>query len=91
MEAIDAIFKNSGRSRVFIIAEIGKNFIQTAEDRPVLEYLENAKVLVRAAKDAGVDAVKFQTHNVEDEQLNLEVQSKARGTLSRVQPAKSAT
>ena len=75
MEAIDAIFKNSGRSRVFIIAEIGKNFIQTAEDRPVLEYLENAKVLVRAAKDAGVDAVKFQTHNVEDEQLNILVVS----------------
>ena len=56
---------------VFVVAEIGKNFIQTAEERPVSEYLENAKALAKAAKDAGADAVKFQTHNVEDEQLNL--------------------
>lgn len=61
------------KSRAFVIAEIGKNFIQTEEERPVAEYLENAKALVRAAKDAGADAVKFQTHNVEDEQLNIEV------------------
>ncbi|MBI2639302.1 MAG: N-acetylneuraminate synthase family protein [Candidatus Sungbacteria bacterium] len=59
----------------FIVAEIGKNFIQTEEERPVSEYLENAKALVRAAKDAGADAVKFQTHNVEDEQLDIEVVS----------------
>lgn len=59
----------------FVIAEIGKNFIQTQEERPVAEYLENAKRLVRAAKDAGADAVKFQTHNVEDEQLNIAVTS----------------
>ncbi|MEK9195242.1 MAG: N-acetylneuraminate synthase family protein, partial [Patescibacteria group bacterium] len=39
------------------------------------EYLENAKVLVRAAKESGADAVKFQTHNVEDEQLNINVVS----------------
>jgi len=58
---------------VFVIAELGKNFIQTEEDRPVSEYLENAKELVRLAKQAGADAVKFQTHNVEDEQLNVEV------------------
>lgn len=62
-------------NRTFIIAEIGKNFIQTQDERSVLEYLENAKALVRAAKDAGADAVKFQTHNVEDEQLNIEVVS----------------
>jgi len=49
---------------VFIIAEIGKNFIQTEKDRPVEEYLENAKKLVDAAVEAGADAVKFQTHNV---------------------------
>ncbi len=60
---------------VFIIAEIGKNFIQTQEERSVQEYLENAKVLVKKAKDAGADAVKFQTHNVEDEQLNLTIVS----------------
>ncbi|MEK7074704.1 MAG: N-acetylneuraminate synthase family protein, partial [Patescibacteria group bacterium] len=63
------------RKNIFIIAEIGKNFIQTQEERPVAEYLENAKVLVRAAKESGADAVKFQTHNVEDEQLNINVVS----------------
>lgn len=63
------------QKRVFIIAEIGKNFIQTQEERPIGEYLENAKALVKAAKDAGADAVKFQTHNVEDEQLNLHIVS----------------
>jgi len=63
------------QKKVFVIAEIGKNFIQTEEERPVAEYLENAKVLVRAAKESGADAVKFQTHNVEDEQLNINVVS----------------
>ncbi|MEK7555193.1 MAG: N-acetylneuraminate synthase family protein [Patescibacteria group bacterium] len=58
---------------VFVIAEAGKNFIQTEEDRPVSEYLKNAKGLVDAAKVAGADAIKFQTHNVEDEQLNIEI------------------
>lgn len=63
------------QKRVFIVAEIGKNFIQTQEERPVSEYLKNAKVLVKAAKDAGADAVKFQTHNVDDEQLDIKVVS----------------
>ena len=63
------------KDHVFVIAEIGKNFIQTQEERPVAEYLENAKVLARAAQDAGADAVKFQTHHVEDEQLNISVVS----------------
>ena len=60
---------------VFVVAEIGKNFIQTQEERPIAEYLENAKALVKAAHEAGADAVKFQTHNVEDEQLNIHVVS----------------
>ena len=60
---------------IFFIAEIGKNFIQTEGERPVAEYLENAKKLVKAAKEAGADAVKFQTHEVEDEQLNLNIVS----------------
>ena len=63
------------KKETFVIAEIGKNFIQTESERPVAEYLENAKVLVRAAKNAGADAVKFQTHNVEDEQLEISVVS----------------
>src|SRR3989344_8415835 len=60
---------------IFFIAEIGKNFIQTEGERPVAEYLQNAKELVLAAKEAGADAVKFQTHEIEDEQLNLNIVS----------------
>jgi sialic acid synthase SpsE len=60
---------------VFIIAEAGKNFIQTEEERPVEEYLKNAMQLVDEAVKAGADAIKFQTHNVEDEQLNINVVS----------------
>jgi sialic acid synthase SpsE len=61
--------------RTFIIAEIGKNFIQTEEDRSVEEYLDNAKELVLRAKEAGADAVKFQTHYVHDEILNIKFTS----------------
>ncbi len=60
---------------VFIIADIGKNFIQTEEERPMSEYIANAKKLIKAAVDAGADAIKFQTHTVEDEQLNIDVTS----------------
>ncbi len=55
---------------VFIIAEIGKGFIQTKEERPVAEYIANATRLIDEAAAAGVDAVKFQTHEAEDEVLN---------------------
>ena len=58
---------------VFIIAEAGKNFIQSQDERPVSEYLKNAKELVDKAQLAGADAIKFQTHNVEDEQLNIDI------------------
>ncbi len=61
------------RKRVFIIAEIGKNFIQSSEEKSVEEYLANAKKLVDAAVTAGADAIKFQTHNVDDEQLNVPI------------------
>ncbi len=63
------------KDSTFIVAEIGKNFIQSEEDQPVSVYLEKAKELVKAAKDAGADAVKFQTHNVEDEVLNKDFES----------------
>ncbi|MEK7541927.1 MAG: N-acetylneuraminate synthase family protein [Patescibacteria group bacterium] len=63
------------KTSVFIVAEIGKNFIRTEEERPVSEYLENAKEMARLAKEAGADAVKFQTHNVEDEVLNIDFDS----------------
>ena len=71
---MDDIIKHAKRG-IFIIAEIGKNFIQTKEDRPVGEYLANARELVNAAIEAGADAVKFQTHEVEDEQLNIDITS----------------
>ena len=58
---------------IFIIAEVGKNFIQSPEDRPISEYVENAKALVDKAAWAGADAIKFQTHTVEDEQLNIPI------------------
>lgn len=60
-----------GGEGVFFIAEAGKNFIQTEDERSVSEYLENAKKLVDAAKEAGADAIKFQTHEVEDEAPNI--------------------
>lgn len=63
------------RRGVFVVAEIGKNFIQTKRNQPVSVYLANAKRLVDEAKKAGADAVKFQTHNVEDEQLNIRITS----------------
>lgn len=66
---------SSNKGDVFIIAEIGKNFIQTEEDRPVEEYLDNAKQLIKAAKESGADAVKFQTHVLEDEFLDIDVTS----------------
>jgi len=53
---------------VFVIAEAGKNFIQTEEEKSVAEYLKNAKDLVDKAVWAGADAIKFQTHEAEDEQ-----------------------
>lgn len=72
---MEILFDDDSRKRVLIVAEIGKNFIQTEEDRSVLEYLENAKALILAAKEAGADAVKFQTHTVEDEQIAIDVVS----------------
>lgn len=64
-----------GGDEVFVIAEIGKNFIETEEEQEVPVYIENAKKLIDAAVEAGCDAVKFQTHVVEDEQLDIKVVS----------------
>lgn len=72
------LFHKKGRldpSEIFLVAEIGKNFIQTEEDRSVEEYISNAKRLIDEAVRAGADAVKFQTHDVEDEQADLPVTS----------------
>lgn len=63
------------KNGVFIIAEAGKSFIQTPEDKSVEEYLRNAKQLVDDAVSARANAIKFQTHTVEDEQLNLAIES----------------
>lgn len=72
---IPHINKTIGGDDVFVIAEIGKNFIQTLEDRSREEYLKNAKDLIDAAADVGADAVKFQTHELEDEFINVDVTS----------------
>jgi len=58
---------------VFVIAEIGKNFIQSKNNKTSAEYLKNAKNLIKLAKNAGADAVKFQTHNLEDEQVKIKI------------------
>ena len=63
------------REKVFIVAEIGKNFIRTEAERSVGEYLADAQELVRRAAAAGADAVKFQTHHAEDEVCNVEFDS----------------
>jgi len=68
---IEGTNKILGDGSVFIVAEIGKNFIQTEKDQSINTYFDNAKKLIQAAKDAGADAVKFQTHNVEDEQYPI--------------------
>lgn len=73
--ALNGTKKVIGGNDVFFVAEIGKNFIQTDDERSVAEYLENAKALVDAAVEAQADAVKFQTHEVEDEVLNIEFSS----------------
>ncbi|MBU0649363.1 N-acetylneuraminate synthase family protein [Patescibacteria group bacterium] len=67
--------KGIKEGQVFVVAEIGKNFIQSEEDRSIEEYLANAKTLIELAKESGADAVKFQTHNVEDEQINFNIVS----------------
>src|SRR3989344_5013385 len=71
-------------SKIFVIAEVGKNFIETEEERPLSEYLENAKILIKAAKESGADAVKFQTHEVEDEQYPAEITSPHFKSLDRL-------
>jgi N,N'-diacetyllegionaminate synthase len=60
---------------ILIIVDAGKNFIQTEEEKSVEEYLNNAKKLVDAAVESGADIIKWQTHNVEDEQLKIKVVS----------------
>src|SRR3989344_5630410 len=65
--------KTIGGEHVFVIAEIGKNFIVTESGESTAQYLERAKQLIKAAKEAGADAVKFQTHNFSDEQYPLDV------------------
>lgn len=54
-------------SKVFFVAEAGKNFI-IRKEQDVIESLNSARRLVNRAKIAGANAVKFQTHVFEDEQ-----------------------
>jgi sialic acid synthase SpsE len=66
-------FWNKIQKGTFVVAEVGKGFIQTEEDQSVEVYLKNAKELAMLAKESGADAVKFQTHTIEDEQANVNV------------------
>ncbi|MFA6536527.1 MAG: N-acetylneuraminate synthase family protein [Candidatus Paceibacterota bacterium] len=63
------IVPKPGRSGAFVIAEIGKNFIISEQDESPETYLKRAKDLIRESYEAGADAVKFQTHHFEDEQI----------------------
>jgi len=54
-------------NKVEVIAEIGKNFVDTEEEQPESELLVKAKKLIQAAKASGADTAKFQVHNVDDE------------------------
>ena len=72
MITIPETSKTFGGDDIFFIAEIGKNFIQSEDERPVDEYLKNAMDLIDAAVEAGADAVKFQTHVREDEVLDID-------------------
>jgi len=60
---------------VFITLDIGKNFIDKEQPEDENALLVKAKKLIDSAVDCGVDAVKFQTHLVEDEQRNIPVTS----------------
>lgn len=50
-----------------IIAECGKNFLDTIEEQPISVLLEKAKKLIDEAKKCGCSTVKFQCHDIEDE------------------------
>lgn len=75
MENRSTVIWGKIKKGVFIVAEAGKNFIQTKTERPVAEYLKNAKRLVDEAVSSGADAIKFQAHHVHDEQLKVNVTS----------------
>jgi sialic acid synthase SpsE len=78
-------------SEIFIVAEIGKNFIQSESEQTIEEYMNNAKKLIDAAAEAGADAVKFQTHEVEDEQANIKIVSPHFKSLDRYKWVKRNT
>ena len=68
-------FVDNIENEVQFVAEIGKNFIDTEEEQSVAVNLKKAKDLVDAAKNSGANAVKFQTHIVDDELLRLDFTS----------------
>ena len=52
------------RKRPYIIAEMGVNFYDTAREMAI-SPLEAAKLYIKKAKEAGVDAAKFQSYKAE--------------------------
>ena len=63
------------RDGVLILGDAGKNFIETQEEQSIEQYLSNAKKIVDTAAETGIHALKWQTHTVDDEQLNIDVTS----------------
>lgn len=77
--------RSSGDHYVYFIAEIGKNFIDVKFEESEAVLLAKAIRLVEAAKRAGADAVKFQTHCVADEVLPIEFSSPHFSGMDRYQ------
>lgn len=58
-------YKKVEKQGYYIIAEIGVNYYEIAEKNEI-SALDAAKLMIKEAKDAGADAVKFQTYKAEN-------------------------
>lgn len=63
-EKIGAWQRKIDAGGVYLVAEIGVNYYDMAVERG-LSPMDAAKLMIREAKDAGVDAVKFQSYKAE--------------------------
>lgn len=58
------MYKKIEEQGYYLIAEIGVNYYDIAKKENI-PLMEAAKLMVKAAKDAGIDAVKFQTYKAD--------------------------